>query len=139
MVVAALGHGEIHFHLHFEFYLQLTIHFTLNCVFILVQVKSKVVLFLKFTALLIFMSFHFILRYVLFSFDLYLSQTNIYYTKMSFFLLAVLGHHTTVKSILPVKVTKFESELQKESNVFSVMKRLSSSSLRANVFSQISG
>ena len=128
MVVAALCHGEIHFHLHFEFHLQLTLHFTLNCVFILVQLKSKVVLFLKFTVHLIFMSFyftfkfHFILRYVLFSFDLYLSQTNIYYTKIChFFLLAVLGHHTTVKSIMPVKVTKFESELQKESNVFSVI------------------
>ena len=37
---------------------------------------------------------------------------------------------TTVKRILLFKVTKFEHELQKESNVLSVMKRLSSSSLR---------
>ena len=37
---------------------------------------------------------------------------------------------TTVKRILPFKVTKFEHELQKESNIHSVMKRLSSSSLR---------
>ena len=59
MVVVALGHGEIHFHLHFEFHLQLTLYFTLNCIFILVQLKSKVVLFLKFTVLLIFMSFYF--------------------------------------------------------------------------------
>jgi len=57
MVVAALGHGEIQFHYHFEFPLQLTLYFTLNCIFILVQLKSKVVLFLKFTVLLIFMSF----------------------------------------------------------------------------------
>ena len=59
MVVAALGHGEIHFHLHFEFHLQLTSYFILNCIFILVQLKSKIVLFLKFTVLLIFMSFYF--------------------------------------------------------------------------------
>ena len=42
MVVAALGHGEIHFHLHFEFHLQLTLYFTLNCIFISVQLKSKI-------------------------------------------------------------------------------------------------
>ena len=59
MVVAALGHGEIHFRLHFEFHLQLTLYFTLNCIFIFFQLKNKVVLFLKFTVLLIFMSFYF--------------------------------------------------------------------------------
>ena len=59
MVVAALGHGEIHFRLHFEFHLQLTLYFTLNCIFIFVQLKNKVVLFLKFTVLLIFISFYF--------------------------------------------------------------------------------
>ena len=59
MVVAALGHGEIHFRLHFRFHLQLTLYFTLNCIFIFVQLKNKVVLFLTFTVLLIFMSFYF--------------------------------------------------------------------------------
>ena len=59
MVVAALGHGEIHFHLHFEFHLQLTLYLTLNCIFISVQLKSKIALFLKFTVLLIFMSVYF--------------------------------------------------------------------------------
>ena len=65
MVVAALSQGEIHFHLHFEFHLQLTLHFTLNCVFILVQLKSKVVLFLKYTVLSNFISFYIMFYLVL--------------------------------------------------------------------------
>ena len=59
MVVAALSQGEIHFHL------QLTLHFTLNCVFILVQLKSKVVLFLKYTVLSNFISFYIMFYLVL--------------------------------------------------------------------------
>jgi len=78
MVVAVLGHGEIRFHLHFEFHLKLTLYFTLNCISIWVQLKGKVVLFLKFIVLWNFMSFYF-------SFDLYFSQTNIYYTKYVIF------------------------------------------------------
>ena len=35
MLVAARGHGEIHFHLYFEFHLKLILYFTLNCASIL--------------------------------------------------------------------------------------------------------
>ena len=42
------------------------------------------------------MSFHFVF-YI--SFDLFLSESNIYSTKYVNFLLAVLGHHSTVISI----------------------------------------
>ena len=85
MVVAALGQGEIHFHLHF------TLHFTLNCVFILVQLKSKVVLFLKYTVLLNFISFYIMFYLVL----IYTSVKLTFITqKYVIFLLAVLGHRT---------------------------------------------
>ena len=36
MVVAELGHGEIHFHLHFEFPLKDVLYFTLRCISILI-------------------------------------------------------------------------------------------------------
>ena len=98
-VVAALSHGEIHLHLHFEFHLQLTLYFTLNHVFILVQLKSKIVLFLKFTVLF---NFHVILLLNFISFYvmcyLVLIYTSVKLTfstkKYVIFLLAVLGHHT---------------------------------------------
>jgi len=52
MVVAVLGHGEIHFHSHFEFHLGLILYFTLNCISILVWLNSEVVLFLQLNVLL---------------------------------------------------------------------------------------
>ena len=44
MVVAAPGHGEIHFHLHFQFRLKLISYFTLGCIFTSVSLESKMVL-----------------------------------------------------------------------------------------------
>ena len=58
----------IHFHLHFEFHFKLTLYFNLNCI-----------LNFKFNVLLNFISVYFVF-YI--SFDLFLSETKIYSTKI---------------------------------------------------------